>query len=130
MKYLLDANTIIKRLAGHSKLLTRVSQHQADQFAISTVVACELFFGAYKSQKVKQNLARVEALQFTFLDFDKDDAQRAGAVRAELATAGTLIGPYDLLIAGQALSRNLILITHNTREFSRVSGLQIEDWEA
>lgn len=71
----------------------------------------------------------MEALQFTFLDFDKDDARRAGAVRAELATAGTLIGPYDLLIAGQALSRNLILITRNTREFSRVSGLQIEDWE-
>jgi tRNA(fMet)-specific endonuclease VapC len=64
------------------------------------------------------------------LDFDKEDAQQAGEVRALLASNGTPIGAYDVLIAGQAVARNLILVTHNTREFGRVPGLRLEDWQA
>ena len=63
------------------------------------------------------------------LGFDKEDAQAAGKVRAMLAASGTPIGPYDVLIAGQALARGLVLVTHNVGEFSRVAGLQVEDWE-
>ncbi len=71
----------------------------------------------------------VDALHFQTVDFNSEDAKAAGEVRAALVIAGTPIGPYDILIAGQALARNLTLITHNTREFSRVNGLRIEDWE-
>jgi tRNA(fMet)-specific endonuclease VapC len=71
----------------------------------------------------------VDRLQFEVLDFDKEDSRQAGETRAALAVKGTPIGPYDVLIAGQAMARNLILVTHNTDEFGRVAGLQIEDWE-
>ena len=65
---------------------------------------------------------------FKILDFTANDAQAAGRIRAELKKAGTPIGAYDLLIAGQALARNLVLVTANTREFGRVHGLKFEDW--
>ena len=71
----------------------------------------------------------MEALQFAVLDFDREDARRAGELRAQLSVAGTPIGPYDVLIAGQALARGLTLVTHNTREFGRIAGLKFEDWE-
>ncbi len=63
------------------------------------------------------------------VEFDREDSRQACAIRAMLAAAGTPIGPYDILIAGQARTRDLILITHNTSEFARVDGLRIEDWE-
>lgn len=64
------------------------------------------------------------------MEFGKEDARQAGEIRAILAARGSAIGPYDVLIAGQACARDLILITHNTAEFARVPGLRIEDWEA
>jgi tRNA(fMet)-specific endonuclease VapC len=96
---------------------------------MSSIVAHELFFGAFRSQRVKENLAVVEALEFEILDFDREDAKQAGMIRAALAAAGTPIGPYDVLIAGQALARGLTLLTHNMREFKRVEGLKLEDWQ-
>ena len=129
MRYLLDANAVIGLLKGHPGLTARLRQLLPRDFAIPAVAAHELFYGAYKSQQTAQNLARVDALQFEVLAFDKEDARLAGEIRASLAKAGTPIGAYDVLIAGQAKARGLTLITHNTREFSRVHGLQIEDWE-
>jgi len=73
---------------------------------------------------------KIDRLFFEILDFDPEDARHAGEVRAQLALAGTPIGPYDVLIAGQALARSLTLVTHNMREFQRVVGLSIEDWES
>jgi tRNA(fMet)-specific endonuclease VapC len=64
------------------------------------------------------------------VSFDAEDAQHAGEIRAQLASMGTPIGPYDALIAGQARARQLMLVTHNIREFVRVPGLQVEDWHA
>jgi tRNA(fMet)-specific endonuclease VapC len=72
---------------------------------------------------------RIEALRFEVVEFDREDARKAGELRASLAASGTPIGPYDVLIAGQALARGLVLITHNMREFRRVPDLAIEDWE-
>lgn len=129
MKYLLDANAVIRLLAGNAGLLTKVHRHTPQDFGISAIAAHELFFGAYKSRRTAQNLMRVDGLQFVVLEFDKEDARQAGDIRAALAAAGTPIGPYDVLIAGQARARSLVLVTHNTGEFSRVSGLHIEDWE-
>jgi tRNA(fMet)-specific endonuclease VapC len=129
VKYLLDANAVIGLLAGNAGLLARVRQHVPEDFGVSAIAAHELFYGAYKSQRRAQNLARVDGLQFVVLEFDQEDARQAGEIRAALAAAGTPIGPYDVLIAGQARARSLILVTHNTGEFSRVSGLHVEDWQ-
>jgi tRNA(fMet)-specific endonuclease VapC len=70
-----------------------------------------------------------DALQFSVVEFDKEDARQTGAIRAFLAAKRMPIGPYDVLIAGQAVARNLILVTHNIQEFGRVPGLRFEDWE-
>jgi len=129
VKFLLDSNAVIALLKGHTGFLTRLRQYQPEDFGIPAIVAHELFYGAYKGQRTVENLARVDALQFEVLDFDREDAQQAGELRAILAAAGTPIGAYDVLIAGQALARSLTLVTHNTREFQRVPRLLLEDWE-
>jgi tRNA(fMet)-specific endonuclease VapC len=129
MKYLLDTNAIIRLTSGHAGLERRLRREDPDEFGMSVIVRHELYFGAYKSRDVQANLEKIDALEFEIVPFDDEDARRAGEIRARLAIAGTPIGPYDSLIAGQTLARGLTLITHNTREFSRVSRLRIEDWE-
>jgi tRNA(fMet)-specific endonuclease VapC len=131
MRYLLDANAVIDLLNdANSKLAKRVRRESPNDIAISAVVSHELFYGAYKSGRPTQNVGTIDALQFAVLGFDKEDARQSGAVRALLASRGTPIGPYDVLIAGQALARNMILITRNINEFGRVPELRTEDWSA
>jgi tRNA(fMet)-specific endonuclease VapC len=89
-----------------------------------------LFYGAFKGRQARRNVSLIDALQFRVLALDKEDARQAGELRSFLANGGTPIGPYDVLIAGQAVVRKLILVTHNTKEFARVPGLRIEDWQA
>ena len=130
MRYLLDSNAVIALLNDpHSRLAQQARLNPPGDIGISAIVAHELFYGAFKSQRAARNVALVDSLQFEVLDFDKEDSRQAGEIRAALAVKGTPIGPYDVLIAGQALARKLILITHNVAEFGRVPGLQIEDWE-
>jgi tRNA(fMet)-specific endonuclease VapC len=76
-----------------------------------------------------RNVALIDSLQFEVVEFDQDDAKEAGEIRALLALRGAPIGPYDVLIAGQAKARRLTLVTRNTAEFARVQDLRIEDWE-
>ena len=128
-RYLLDANAVIDLLNDTgSNEARRVRRQQPGDVAIPAIVAHELFYGAYKSRRAAHNVALIDALQFAVLEFDNEDARQAGAIRAMLASQGTPIGPYDVLIAGQAMARKLILVTHNTQEFERVPGLQFEDW--
>ena len=129
MRYLLDSNAVVGLLAGKVSLTRRIRRHVPRDFGLSAIANYELFFGAYKSEQKALSLNVVEELQFEVVEFDQDDARQAGAIRAALAVAGTPIGPYDVLIAGQAQARDLILITHNVGEFSRVNGLRFEDWE-
>jgi tRNA(fMet)-specific endonuclease VapC len=131
MRYLLDANVVIGLLNdATSKLAQRARREQPGDIAMSAIVAHELFYGAFRSRRAAQNVALVDSLQFVVLEFDKEDARQAGEIRALLASRGTPIGPYDVLIAGQAKARNLTLITHNTDEFGRVPGLRFDDWQA
>ena len=130
MRYLLDANAVIALLNDTtSPIARRVRRFTSGDFGVSAVVIHELYYGAFKSQRVEINVARVDALQFPVLEFDLEDARQAGEIRAQLASKGTPIGPYDVLIAGQAKARNLTLVTHNTSEFQRVEGLRVEDWK-
>jgi tRNA(fMet)-specific endonuclease VapC len=128
--FLLDTNAVIATLRGNAALLARIRERHPRDVAISSIVAHELYYGAFKGRRIEENLASVDALQFEVLDFDREDARCAGEIRAGLAAEGQTIGPYDVLIAGQALSRGLILVTRNTREFSRVIALRLEDWES
>ena len=90
----------------------------------------ELYFGAYKGVRTNETLRNYERLRFEVLPLTSDDAMRAAEIRAVLQRQGTPIGPYDTLIAGQALARDLTLVTRNIREFERVEGLRLENWEA
>ncbi|RPJ70927.1 MAG: type II toxin-antitoxin system VapC family toxin [Acidobacteria bacterium] len=130
MRYLLDANAVIALLNDTtSPIARRIRRYAPRDIGVSAVVIHELYYGAFRSQQVEKNAARVDALQFPVLEFDLEDARQAGEVRAHLASKGTPIGPYDVLIAGQAKARKMTLVTHNTSEFKRVPGLKVEDWK-
>jgi tRNA(fMet)-specific endonuclease VapC len=110
-------------------LLARLRACQPADFGMPSIVAHELYYGAYRSQHMDNNLQRIEALRFELLDFDREDARHAGQLRAFLAAQGTSVGPYDILIAGQAWARGLTLITRNVREFQRIGQIVVENWE-
>ncbi|WP_174298924.1 type II toxin-antitoxin system VapC family toxin [Sphingomonas bacterium] len=131
MTFSLDTNAVIAVLRDPGGTVAqRLRQRSPGDVSVSAVVLHELYWGAYRSARVEHNLAQVDALAFPVLDLDLDDAREAGQLRAELAAVGLPIGGYDLLIAGQARARGLIVVTANTREFERVSGLSVEDWAA
>jgi tRNA(fMet)-specific endonuclease VapC len=128
--YLLDTNAVVALLTDKSsKLAKRARLYKPADVGISSIVAHELYYGAFKSQRRESNLALIDDLYFQVVDFDKEDARQAGQVRAALAAKGTPVGPYDVLIAGQAIAREMVLVTHNTKEFARVPDLRMEDWE-
>jgi len=129
MKYLLDANAVIALLNGHPGMNLRIRQALPSDIGLPVIVAHELYYGAFKSARRDRNIGLVDALQFEVLTLDKEDARQAGEIRAELAKQGRPIGPFDVLIAGQAKARGLTLVTHNMSEFTRVTGLAVEDWE-
>jgi tRNA(fMet)-specific endonuclease VapC len=134
MSYLLDTNTIVALLRNNPAGVReryREAQTAGDYLALSSVVLFELWYGVAKSSQVQENTERLRVLlsgDVDLLDFDDEDARAAGQVRATLERAGTPIGAYDLLIAGQALRRELTVVTANTSEFSRVAGLSWQDW--
>jgi tRNA(fMet)-specific endonuclease VapC len=129
MKYLLDTNAVIGFVNRNSGLRHRIRQEGPAEFGLSALVTHELYFGAFKGLQAGRNLALIEGLEFEVLPFDDADARLASVIRAQLANQGTPIDPYDVLIAGQALVRDLTVVTHNIREFSRVPGLRVEDWQ-
>ena len=129
MRYLLDTNVVIALLKDPQGSERQQLQCLAPAcVALSVVVSHELYFGAYRSARVTENLQRLDAMQFQVLPFDLDDAREAGKIRAELARDGLPIGPYDVLIAGQARCRDLVLVTNNRKEFDRVPNLLVESW--
>ena len=130
MIYLLDSNAMIALLNDPTGPVSRrVRQYQPIDIGLSAIVALELYFGAFKSQRRERNLAIVDGLRFETLPLDHEDARHSGEIRAALSAQGTPIGGYDVLIAGQARARKLILVTRNQRKFQRVEGLQTENWE-
>lgn len=131
MKYLLDTNVVIDLLRKAApKLSNRLFRHNPADIAVSSIVMHELYYGAFKSSQGEVGAAIIDGLNFQVLEFDRDDARHSGEIRAMLVASGTSIGPFDLLIAGQARARGLILVTRNSREFMRVPGLRIEDWSS
>lgn len=131
MTHLLDTNTCIYIINRKPPaVLERFKQLQPGSLGVSSITVAELKFGVYKSTWVKQNLEALEMflLPFMIADFDDAAADYYGKIRASLQTAGTPLGSLDMLIAAHALALEVTLVTNNTREFSAVGGLPLEDW--
>ena len=134
--YLLDTTVCIALINGNQANVRRRFQRAAGRESVillSSIVAFELWYGVAKSQRKENNTARLDAfvagpLEWTL--FDEEDARAAGTIRAELEAIGKPIGAYDVLLAGQARRHGATLVTSNTKEFARVSGLKWEDWSA
>jgi tRNA(fMet)-specific endonuclease VapC len=111
-------------------LFERFAEVSPGELTTTSINAAELYFGARRSGRPERNLARVETFlaPFELLAFDGKAADAHGRLRHELVSAGMPMGAHDMLIAAIALVNDGIVVTHNTSEFSRVPGLQIEDW--
>lgn len=133
MQYLLDTNVCIEILRGRNPYLKqRLETAGFDKLSLCSIVWAELHCGACLLANPEPEIRRIEAAfaGWPRLPFDDAAAERYGLIRARLQGAGRLIGANDLLIAATALANGLALITHNTDEFKRVEGLDVEDWEA
>lgn len=131
MKYMLDTNICIHVIKNKPETAIRnFLTHQPDDLCISAITLAELLHGVEKSKFRDRNRLAVSMFLsgIAVLDFDSIAAQAYGELRADLEQNGTPIGPMNMLIAGHAKSRGLILVTNNTGEFTRVKGLQLEDW--
>lgn len=132
MTYLLDTNTCIKYLNGTSeKIRNNLGSKPPEEINVCSVVKGELFYGALKSAKPKENLEKVRKFLDCFLSlpFNDTTAEKYGEIRVKLEKTGTPIGPNDLFIAAITASNDKTLVTNNTREFRRVEGIKLEDWE-
>jgi tRNA(fMet)-specific endonuclease VapC len=130
--YLLDTNACIQILNDTSPpLVQRLASHAPSEIRLCSIVKAELLYGARHSQRVVENLKLLAHffVPFVSLPFNDRCAEQYGQIRAELAQAGTLIGPNDLLIAAIARAYDMTLVTHNVEEFGRVNGLRQENWE-
>ena len=131
MRYLLDTDACVQHLRGRGGITESLRRLPEGEVTLSALTAFELLSGAYKSRHPAKSLAAVAELleRLGCLPFDQECADRAAHTRAALERAGQGIGPVNLLIAGVALRYGLTLVTHNTREFHRVMGLSVEDWQ-
>ena len=129
-RYMLDSNLCIRVLRDRPQGLRARFNAEASRLCISTIVLAELLHGAGKSAKPLENRRAVErfASRLDVLVFDEDAADHAAEIRTVLQRRGQMIGSYDVLIAGHARSRGLIVVTGNLGEFRRVEGLRSEDW--
>lgn len=129
--YLLGTNICIYAVKNTYPVLSeKLFQTLPSEIFVSSVTVGELEYGCAKSKwgDRTRNIMNMFLSAYTVLPFDGEDAVQFGRLRAALAKAGTPIGPYDMQIAAQGMAKGLTIVTHNTAEFSRVSGIQLEDW--
>ncbi len=132
MTYLLDTNVCIAAMRGNPKVMRALAARSPEDCAVSMVSVFELFAGVFRCNDPEGAGRKVSTFlePLHLLPFDWDSALKTAEIRFQLEKSGTKIGPYDLQLCGQALSLGLTIVTHNIREFKRVTGLRLEDWEA
>lgn len=131
IRYLLDTDICIYLIKNRPvKVPEQFRQHPPQEVAISIITFFELQYGVQKSAYPKRSGKALSKFlrPLNLINLDRFSVREAAIIRAQLETRGTPIGPYDLLIAGLAKSRKMILVTNNAREFKRVEGLQMENW--
>lgn len=132
MTFMPDTNTCIRYFTNRNAgVVQRMAATDPAEIVVCDIVKAELYFGAEKSQRRQTNLQLYDEFfaQFRSLPFNTAAAREYGRIRVALEAAGTPVGPMDMLIAAIAIANDVVLVTHNTREFSRIPGLQFEDWE-
>lgn len=132
MHYLLDTNILIAVSKKRAGLAERLQGYPLDAILLSSVVLAELEYGIAKSVNRERNRLVYDLLvrDLRVVAFNSEAARHYGQIRASLERVGQLIGPYDLLIAAQARALGAVLVTDNVREFSRVEGIEVENWLA
>ncbi len=131
MSYLLDTNICIYALNGSDAgVVDRLRRSKRSELHISSITIAELYFGAARSRRARDNAQRVRTFVAPLVQvpFDRKVAEIYGSARAKLAARGRQIGPMDMLIAATGLGHGLVVVTNNQREFKRVPGLQVENW--
>ena len=128
--FVLDTNTLIYYFKGMGNVSENLLAREPQEIAIPSIVVFELEFGIAKSTSPQRRQKQLATFcsSVTILPFGEQEARQAAAIRAALEKAGELIGPYDVLIAATALANQDTLVTHNTKEFGRVEGLNLVDW--
>ena len=131
MKYLPDTNTCIALMRRNVRVRGRMEALVPGDCAVSAITAMELYHGLERCSQPVREQAKIDELLsvVAVLPFDDEEAKRAAKVRHALEQAGSMIGPFDALIAAHALTAGLVLVSNNTREFLRVAGLIVEDWQ-
>ena len=130
MRYLIDTNIFIATMVRDDRAIARRLRVHGHESGLSSIVLHELYLGAFESRRREEGLRVVRSIGLPLVPFEANDARAAAEIRADLRRKGAPIGSYDLLIAGQARARGLIVVTRNVGEFRRVQGLQVEDWSA
>ena len=128
--YLLDTDTIIYNLKGDLKVQENLRLHVNDLIQISIITLMELYYGAYKSQHVDANLAKIKTLEqyLEIFTTGQETAEIYGRLKAKLESVGSRLDDFDLIIASTALTHNLVLVTNNEKHFQRIEGLKLENW--
>ncbi len=131
MNYLIDTNICIYIMNNRPpEVIEKLKNMDIGRIGISSITVSELFYGVYKSERRKQNLKRLEEflIPFEIFSYDQDASKYYGEIRSQLEKQGDIIGPFDLLIAAHALSKSLILVTNNEKEFKRIKSLKVDNW--
>jgi len=130
MTHLLDTDTCIGVLRQRPAMVQRLSQLAPTDCAVSIVTVYESFCGVEKALDPAKERQKVERFISAIMELplDRAAAESAARIRGDLERQGQPIGPYDLLITGQALARGLMLVTNNRQELQRVGGLKLESW--
>jgi tRNA(fMet)-specific endonuclease VapC len=126
---LLDTNTLVHYLKGHESVVAKLENTSPSELGVPCIVVYEVEFGTLKHGSPRRRAVIAELLSnIDQIPFDGEAAHESARIRIDLEARGMTIGPMDLLIAGTALSRGAVLVTNNTKEFSRIKDLRLADW--
>ena len=132
MNYLIDTDIIIYSLKGTPAVIDAFGKRLNDPKSISVITYGELVYGARKSQREEQNMARVRRIAevFPIIDVSPAIIETFGHIKAALAKTGSIVADMDLIIASTALTHSMVLVTNNGKHFQHVPGLQVENWSS
>ena len=128
--YLLDTDTIIYIFKGHLRVLENLRRNFNEPMSLSVISLMELYYGAYKSQQVTGNLAKIRTLEskLEIIPVGRESSEVFGMIKANLEKQGTPLDDFDLTLASCALAYNLVLVTNNVKHFQRIDGLRLVNW--
>ena len=128
--YLLDTDILIYNFKGYECIRDKLREHISEPICLSVISLMELYYGAYKSDKIESNLAKIKTLEssLTIIRIGEEVVELFGMLKSKLESKGKTLDDFDLIIASSALTHNLTLVTNNTRHFRRIDGLRLENW--